>query len=181
MPRITPLLRSFALVLAALGFAPLSQAAGVVDDAQGLWAAGKRDQAIKMAEDALKNTPEDPRLRFALGTMLLEQQQLERAKVLFTGLTEDFPDLADPYNNLAVINAARGEYEAARQNLMRALDLQPDHGQAQENLGDVLMRLAQQAYERALKQALGDDTALKLKLQRVIAFNGAGAKGAPAR
>lgn len=181
MPRITPLLRSLALVLAALGFAPLSQAAGVVDDAQGLWAAGKRDQAIKMAEDALKNTPEDPRLRFALGTMLLEQQQLERAKVLFTGLTEDFPDLADPYNNLAVINAARGEYEAARQNLMRALDLQPDHGQAQENLGDVLMRLAQQAYERALKQALGDDTALKLKLQRVVAFNGAGAKGAQAR
>ncbi|MBO9689651.1 tetratricopeptide repeat protein [Roseateles chitosanitabidus] len=178
MPRITPLLRSCCLVLAALGFAPLSHAA-VLDDAQGLWAAGKRDQAIKMAEDALKTTPEDPRLRFALGTMLLEQQQLERARVLFTGLTEDFPDLADPYNNLAVIHAARGEYEAARQDLMRALDLQPDHAQAQENLGDVLMRLAQQAYERALKQALGDDTALKLKLQRVVAFNNA--KGAQAR
>ena len=50
---------------------------------------------------------------------------------------------------------------------------------AQENMGDVLMRLAQQSYERALKQALGDDTALKLKLQRVTAFNNA--KGGQAR
>lgn len=157
------------LALAMVG-APTLHAASL-DDAQAQWAAGKRDQAIKTAEDGLKATPDDPRLRFALGTMLLEQQQLERARVLFVGLTEDFPDLADPYNNLAVIHAARGEYEPARQSLMRALDLQPDHAQAQENLGDVLMRLAQQAYERAVKQALGDDTALKLKLQRVTAFN----------
>ncbi|WP_158218814.1 tetratricopeptide repeat protein [Roseateles aquatilis] len=178
MQRLHALLRMCCIALAATAAAPLLHAA-TIDDAQALWASGKRDLAVKTAEDGLKATPDDPRLRFALGTMLLEQQQLERARVLFVGLTEDFPDLADPYNNLAVIHAARGEYEPARQSLMRALDLQPDHAQAQENLGDVLMRLAQQAYERALKQALGDDTALKLKLQRVTAFNNV--KGAQAR
>ncbi len=169
--RFTPLLRCLSLALVVLS-GPAVQAAAL-DDAQGLWAAGKREQAIKLAEDALKATPDDPRLRFALGTMLMEHQQLERARVIFMSLTEEFPDLADPYNNLAVIHAARGEYEPARQSLMRALELQPDHSQAQENLGDVLMRLAQQSYERALKQALGDDTALRLKLQRVTEFNGA--------
>ncbi|UXH80067.1 tetratricopeptide repeat protein [Roseateles amylovorans] len=170
MPSLTPLLRSFCIAVAVLSGTAVHAAA--LDDAQALWAAGKRDQAVKVAEDALKATPDDPRLRFALGTMLMEQQQLERARVIFLKLTEEFPDLADPYNNLAVIHAARGEYEPARQSLMRALELQPDHAQAQENLGDVLMRLAQQSYERALKQALGDDTALRLKLQRVSEFNG---------
>jgi Flp pilus assembly protein TadD len=170
MPKFHALLPTCCIALAAL-FTSAAVHAAAVDDAQALWAAGKRDQAILLAETALKTTPDDPRLRFALGTMLLEQRQLERARAVFTSLTEDYPDLADPYNNLAVIHAARGEYEAARQQLMRALELQPDHAQAQENLGDVLMRLAQQAYERALKQALGDDSGLRLKLQRVSDLN----------
>lgn len=171
MPMPTALLRLTCIALAALACAPALHAAAL-EDAQGLWAAGKREQAIRLAEDSIKASPDDPRLRFFLATMLLEQSQLERARVLFVGLTEDFPDLPDPYNNLAVIHAARGEYEAARQSLVRALDLQPDHAQAQENLGDVLMRLAQQAYERALKQALGDQSALQMKLQRVAELNG---------
>lgn len=169
MPKFHALFHSCCIALALLTSTAVHAAA--LDDAQALWAAGKRDLAIKAAEDALKATPDDPRLRFALGTMLMEQRQLDRARTIFTALTEDYPDLADPYNNLAVIHAARGDYEAARQQLMRALELQPDHAQAQENLGDVLMRLAQQAYERALKQALGDDSALKLKLQRVSDLN----------
>ncbi len=169
MPKFPALFHSCCIALALLTSTAVHAAA--LDDAQALWAAGKRDLAVKAVEDALKATPDDPRLRFALGTMLLEQRQLERARSVFTALTEEYPDLADPYNNLAVIHAARGEYEAARQQLMRALELQPDHAQAQENLGDVLMRLAQQAYERALKQALGDDSALKLKLQRVSDLN----------
>ena len=171
MPRLPALIRVCCVALAMTG-ATLTQAAAL-DDAQALWASSKRDQAVQAAEAGLKTSPDDPRLRFALGTMLMEQQQLERARVIFVSLTEDFPDLADPYNNLAVIHAARGEYEAARQSLTRALELQPDHSQAQENMGDVLMRLAQQSYERALKQALGDDTALKVKLLRVTAFNNA--------
>lgn len=161
-----------ACCLAALVL-PFTAQGAALEDVQSLWASGKRDQAIQLAETSLKTTPDDPRLRFSLGTMLLEQQQLERARVLFVGLTEDYPDLPDPYNNLAVIHAARGEYEPARQALTRALELAPDHAQAHENMGDVLMRLAQQSYERALQQALGDDTALKLKLQRVLAFNNA--------
>ncbi|SEK28699.1 Tetratricopeptide repeat-containing protein [Roseateles sp. YR242] len=169
MPKFHSLLHSCCIVLAALTSTALHAAA--LEDAQALWASGKRDQAIQAAENALKTTPDDPRLRFTLGTMLMEQRQLERARVIFTSLIEDYPDLADPYNNLAVIHAARGEYEAARQSLTRALELQPDHAQAQENLGDVLMRLAQQAYERALKQPLGDDSALRLKLQRVSDLN----------
>lgn len=172
MPSIQALLRSCCLTLAALSCSTLLHAAAL-EDAQAQWAAGKREQALKTVEDALKATPDDPRLRFALGTMLLDQQQLERARALFLALTQDFPDLADPFNNLAVIHAARGDYEAARQSLTRALELQPDHAQAQENLGDVLLRLSQQAYERALKLALGDNTALKLKLQRVSELNGA--------
>ena len=173
MSRIHTIARTLCLTLACLApWQAWSASTTPTQEAQALWLAGKREQAIQFVEEALKKTPDEPRLRFALASMLMEQQQLPRAKQLFVALTQDHPDLADPYNNLAVIHAAQGDYEAARQALVRALDLQPDHAQAQENLGDVLLRLSQQAYERALKLALGDDSGLKLKLQRVSQING---------
>ena len=140
MSRIHTIARTLCLTLACLApWQAWSASTTPTQEAQALWLAGKREQAIQFVEEALKKTPDEPRLRFALASMLMEQQQLARAKQLFVALTQDHPDLADPYNNLAVIHAAQGDYESARQALVRALDLQPDHAQAQENLGDVLL------------------------------------------
>ena len=72
MPRLPALFRACCVALAMTG-ATLTHAA-VLDEAQAQWAAGKREQAIQTAEAGLKTTPDDPRLRFALGTMLLETQ-----------------------------------------------------------------------------------------------------------
>ena len=99
-------------------------------------------------EAALKKTPDDLRLRFALGVMTMELGQQARARALFQALTQEHPDLADPHNNLAVLQAAAGDLDGARASLDQALRLQPDHQRAQENLGDVLVRLATRAYEQ---------------------------------
>ena len=88
----------------------------------------------------------------------------------FTRLTQDFPDLADPYNNLAVLHAAEGDLDEAQAALQQALRLQPDHAQAQENLGDVLLRLALRAYERAQKAAIAPSDALAAKINRTLAL-----------
>jgi Flp pilus assembly protein TadD len=150
------------LVLAAL---PAS-AAGELEKAQALWMQGQRESAQQMIRTALASNPNDARLRFALATMQMEQGQLAEAERALLALTQDHPDLADPFNNLAVIRAGRGDLEGARDALEQALRLQPEHAAALENLGDVFVRLAARAYERALPLASGDKQALGLKLER---------------
>ncbi|MFG6448246.1 tetratricopeptide repeat protein [Roseateles sp. BYS180W] len=152
-------------------FLALDAGASTAAEAQALWQAGKRELAVQAAESALQASPQDLRLRFSLASMLLDMQQLDRAQALLKQLTQDYPDLPDPHNNLAVVYAARGDLEQARAQLMLALTANPEHPQALENLGDVLLRLAQQAYERAQKSAPGDTSALVLKLQRLRALN----------
>ena len=57
--------------------------------------------------------------------------------------------MPEPYNNLAVIYASQNELEKARAALDMALRNNPSYTIAHENLGDILTRLALQAYQRA--------------------------------
>jgi tetratricopeptide (TPR) repeat protein len=165
MPRLPRL----ALLCLTLLLAPLARADELAN-AQRLWLAGQRDAAVGQIESALVANPGELRLRFALGVMRLELGQAAKAREIFTGLTQDFPDLADPYNNLAVIHAAAGELDQARVALEQALRLQPDHVQAQENLGDVLLRLAARAYGRAAEASLTPNPGVANKLKRTQAL-----------
>lgn len=157
------------LLLAALACAP-AHAADDLANAQRTWLAGQKTQAVELVEQALARTPDDLQLRFALGVMRMELGERAKALDIFTRLTQDFPDLADPFNNLAVLHAASGELDEARAALEQALRLQPEHAQAQENLGDVLLRLALRAYQRAQKVALAPGDALAGKIERTLAL-----------
>ncbi|MDT8999159.1 tetratricopeptide repeat protein [Paucibacter sp. APW11] len=147
-PYFVPLPAALMLGLLLL-LAPFRTHAAAFEDAQQQWLIGQRAQAMQTLEKALADDPNNARLRFSLAAMLLESGASARAEAMFKQLTEDFPDLADPHNNLAVIYAARGELDAAYLALERAVRLQPEHAQAQENLGDVLLQLAARAYGRA--------------------------------
>lgn len=138
--------------------------------AQRMWLAGQQPAAIARIEKALTQTPDDLQLRFALGVMRMELGDRASAVAIFTRLTQDFPDLADPYNNLAVLHASSGELDDAKLALEQALRLQPDHAQAQENLGDVLMRLALRAYQHAQKASLAPGENLARKISRTLAL-----------
>jgi Flp pilus assembly protein TadD len=155
-------------LLAALASAPVR--AEDLASAQRLWLAGQRAQAVEQVEQALTRTPDDLQLRFALGVMRMELGERDKARGIFTRLTQDFPDLADPYNNLAVLHAAAGELDEAQAALEQALRLQPEHAQAQENLGDVLLRLALRAYQRAQKAAIAPTEMLAGKINRTLAL-----------
>lgn len=155
-------------LLAALAAMPAH--ADDLAGAQRLWLAGQKAQAVEQVEQGLVRTPEDLQLRFALGVMRMELGERAKAMGIFTRLTQDFPDLADPYNNLAVLHAAAGELDDARAALEQALRLQPEHAQAQENLGDVLVRMALRAYQRAQKVALAPGDALAGKISRTLAL-----------
>jgi ketosteroid isomerase-like protein len=136
------------------------------------------DQAMQRVDAALAQKPRDAQMRFFKGLILTEQGKTADAIGVFQRLTEDYPELPEPYNNLAVLYASQGEYEKARASLEMAIRTHPSYATAHENLGDVYAKLASQAYDKAL-QLDSTNTAAQSKLaliKELISVNGAPSK-----
>jgi tetratricopeptide (TPR) repeat protein len=138
------------LLAVALGMA-LPALADDLDDASKLLKAGQRDQALERVNRALAQKKDDPKARFLKGIILSEQGNTREAIDVFTKLTQDYPALPEPYNNLAVIYASQGQYDKARSALEQSIRTHPSYATAYENLGDVYAKLASQAYDKALQ------------------------------
>ena len=119
------------------------------DGAIAAYRAGRVDEALSVTEKALRGDPRNVQLRFLRGTILAERGRTDEAVGVFRALVEDFPELPEPYNNLAVIHADRGDLDAARQALEQSIRAVPTYALAHENLGDVLLQQAARAYEQA--------------------------------
>jgi Flp pilus assembly protein TadD len=147
----------FCIRLALLGIALCAATsaarADAVDDARALLGKGEAAAALARVEAFLKDNPKDPRGRFLRGVILTEQNKADEAIAVFRALNEDMPELPEPYNNLAVLYAAKGRYDDARRVLETAVQANPDYALARENLGDVYARLAAREYEQAAKLA----------------------------
>jgi Flp pilus assembly protein TadD len=129
--------------------------------------AGDMLAASAAVDRHLAVNPNDARGRFLKGVILNEQGRNNEAFEVFYFLTLDHPELAEPYNNLAVIYAARGEYDRARETLEAAVRANPQYAVAHENLGDIHARLASLAYEKAANLDTGSRSAkAKLALAR---------------
>ena len=154
------------LALALFGFAAR---ADDEKDTERLFRAGDVEQALKQADAAIAAQPRAASMRFLKGVMLTDLNRHRQAIEVFLSLTQDFPELPDPYNNLAVLYAADGQLEPALAALRQALRNDPKHLAARENLGDVHLALALQAWAaaddapKAAKKA--DNVALKRKLR----------------
>lgn len=105
--------------------------------------------ALARAERQLVAKPGDVSARFERGVALTELNRTDEAIAAFRSLTEDHPELAEPYNNLAALYAAQGRIEQARAALEQALRSRPDYAVAHENLGDIYAMLAARSWERA--------------------------------
>src|SRR5258706_4847927 len=101
-----------AVFAVALAFAPALAAAPADDlrDAQKLYGQGKFPAALEKVDAFLVAQPRDPPGRFLRGLVLTDQKKTAEAIQVFSGLTEDFHDLADRYNNFALLYAAQGNY-----------------------------------------------------------------------
>jgi tetratricopeptide (TPR) repeat protein len=156
----TPL-RIFALLV--LVVSALAARADELTDVQRLQAAGQTDAALKKADEFLATKPKDAAMRFLKGVILTDGKRSTEAIEIFRGLTEDYPELPEPYNNLATLYAAKGDYDAARSALEEALRANPDFAMAHENLGDVYATLANRTYARA-RQLEPNNTSVPAKL-----------------
>ena len=120
-------------------------------DATKLYQQGKLDQALSKVNSALAQQPKDAQGRFLKGLILTEQKKGSDAIQVFTGLTEDYPELPEPYNNLAVLYASQGNYDKAKAALELAIHTHPSYATAYENLGDIYAQLARRSYDKALQ------------------------------
>lgn len=171
-----------ALLIATLCAAPANAQGDALQDANRLFKQGQLDRALDRVDGYLKTRPRDARARFLKGTILAEQNKPDEAIRILTGLTEDFPELPEPYNNLAVLYAAQGQYEQARSALETAIRNHPGYATAHENLGDVYAKMAGQAYDKAIQLDKRNTTAqTKLNLIKdLFVTNPRPAKTAPA-
>ncbi len=129
--------------------------------------AGNRERALEILDAALRDHPRDARLRFARAVQLTEAGRQALALTVFTELTQEFPELPEPHNNLATIYARRGELDLALNQLEMALRALPSYALAQENLGDLYLRLAERSYQLALRaQPESESVRAKLTLAR---------------
>ena len=164
--KISHLLRLLAL---AGSLALPSVHADEYSDVNKLVAAGKLAEAQTKADQHLAAKPRDPQMRFIKGVIQRETGKTNDAIATFTKLTEDYPELPEPYNNLAVLYAGQGQYDKARAALEMAIRTNPSYSTAHENLGDVYAKLASQAYNKALQLDSGGATAQpKLALIREL-------------
>ncbi|MFZ6766236.1 L,D-transpeptidase Cds6 family protein [Undibacterium sp. Di26W] len=144
-------------------------------DVGKLLRAGQINEAMQKVDASLAQRPKDAQMRFLKGLILTEQNKTAEAITVFTKLTDDYPELPEPYNNLAVLYASSGQYDKARAALEMAIRTNPTYGTAHENLGDVYAKLASQAYDKALQLDSGNSTAkLKLTLVRNLVGNTTG-------
>lgn len=106
--------------------------------------------ALQAAQKHLEEAPSDPQMRLLKSRILVAQQQPKAARAILLGITQEFPEIAEPYNNLAVLYAQAGELDQAKVALKNALRINPNYQLALHNLGDVYRRMASNHYRQAL-------------------------------
>ena len=136
---------------------------------------GQQAAALERVNTYLAANPKDPQAMFMKGIILVESNKREDAIKTFTELTEKYPNLPEPYNNLAVLYADAGQYDKAKKALETAIKTHPSYATAHENLGDIYARMASEAYDKAL-QLDGGNARAQSKLSMIKDLFGTGNK-----
>lgn len=147
-----------------------------IQEAEQLLRLKQPQQALEKIDLYLAQRPRDPQGRFFKGLILTELGKIPEATLVFQKLTEDYPELPEPYNNLAVLYAQQKQYDKAKTALEMAIRTHPSYAVAHENLGDIYARMATQAYDRAL-QLDSSNKAAQSKLNLIREMVGNGSRG----
>ncbi len=147
----------------------LAAFAGEVEDIQQLLKTRQLPQALERADKFIAANPKDAQVRFLKGIIQTEQGQPGEAIKTFSTLAADYPQLPEPYNNLAVLYAQQNQLDKARAALIMAIQTNPTYAIAHENLGDLYAKMAAQSYEKTLQLENGNpNVQTKLALVREL-------------
>jgi tetratricopeptide (TPR) repeat protein len=150
-PRFHALLAALGVPTLLLAFGWMAATAAHADDLselRGLIQQGDLPAAMVRADQAIATQPRDAQLRFLRGVVLMDLARDAEALSVFAQLTQEHPDLPDPYNNIGLLHARAGRPEAALAALQEALRCDPSHRTARANLGQAHLTLAVQAWDQ---------------------------------
>jgi tetratricopeptide (TPR) repeat protein len=157
------------LAAAMLGLALATARADTPAEVRALAARGELPAALRLADRALAARPGDDALKFSRAVVLMDLQRDDEALGVFTELSQTYPELPDPHNNLALLHARAGRLSEALAALQTALRNDPSHRLARINLGQVHLMLAAQAWEQAAATApLEPELRQRLEAVRVL-------------
>ena len=118
---------------------------------------GQAAQALEATRARLSEQADDPQARFLQAMALAQTGDAASAIDVYRRLSAQYPRRARIWNNLGVLYARQGQLEAARSALVQAVEVEPDYATADQNLGDVYLALASEAYRRAQQQGADAD------------------------
>ncbi len=147
----------FALSLISVSVSPVF--ADELKDISQMAEQGQESAALDRVNGYLVKKPQDAQAMFMKGVFLVELGKRDEATKAFVDLTEKYPNLPEPYNNLAVLYADAGQYDKAQKALETAIRTHPSYATAHENLGDIYARRASEAYDKALQLDNGNTRA----------------------
>lgn len=142
------------------------------------------DEAIERFDRVIASNPRNVQARFERAWALAQAGREDDAVRAFSEIAQDFPELPEPHNNLALIYARRGDLKRAEAELLQALDARPGFAIGYTNLGDVYRKMAESAYQEALKRNPADSRArsgLALLRAKTVDDRAAGGKPDTAR
>lgn len=156
--RLATLTTRFVLIFSACLFMSSVHADELKDISQ-MADQGQAAAALDRVNAYIAANPKNAQALFMKGVLLAEQGRRDEAIRTFTDVTEKFPNLPEPYNNLAVLYADQGQFDKARKALETAIKTHPSYATAHENLGDIYARMASEAYDKALQLDTGNTRA----------------------
>ena len=171
--------RVMARLLLLLGALLAGSGAVLADEyteVQRLQRGGQTSAALARADQYIAANPRDPQMRFVKANVLTAAGRSADAEELLQQLTRDYPELPEPWNNLAVLYASRGQLDKADEALQTALRINPAYATALENLGDLRLRQAVEAYQRARQVDSSAGTRLATRIDTLRGLLPAAAK-----
>ncbi len=188
MSRFRTTLKAGALICALFLAVTPPAGADELQDITILYKKGEPAKALERLDAYLAAKPKDAQgvkiaqARFLKGLILAEQGKTQEAIKIYVGLTEDYPELPEPYNNLAVLYASQNQLDKAKNSLEMAIGTHPSYTTAHENLGDIYAKMASQAYDKALQLDKSNAAAqTKLALVKEMFSNSGRPNRAPAK
>ena len=122
-----------------------------IDEIKLLLTKGKYSSAETLVNNDIDNNLNNPELLFYRGIIETNLGKNNKAIDTFRELTERFPELPEPFNNLAVLYAEKGQFRLAKEILEQAIKTNPSYLTAHINLGDIFTKMASEAYNKALE------------------------------
>jgi len=131
----------------------------ITDRIEALLNRGQASAALALIEERLaveatrhdnpRRPGSDVQLAFLHARALAATGDTDAAERQYEAMTRAYPELPEPWNNLAALYVQLGQLERARLALQTALAIAPQYGIAQANLADVHLMMALAAYGAA--------------------------------